>query len=61
MGMRLIPSSVAASSPFASNIGIDLSGENGLTLLDNAIEDTGAGVIAGTTAVVPEPGFASLS
>ena len=28
---------------------------NGLTLVDNAIESTGAGIIAGTTAAVPEP------
>ena len=28
---------------------------NGLTLVDNAIESTGAGIIAGTTTAVPEP------
>lgn len=93
-GRVIDPAFVAASSPFASNIGIDLSGEiqmvlggsfllgfwldangdrapnsgdrfgwarlrytaaNGLTLLNNAIEDTGVGIIAGTTNPVPEP------
>ena len=93
-GRAIDPAFVAANSPFASNIGIDLSGEiqmtlggsfvlgfwldanidrtpnsgdrfgwarlrytaaNGLTLLDNAIEDTGAGIVAGTTNAVPEP------
>ena len=33
---------------------------NGLTLLDNAIEDTGAGIIAGTTNPVPEPSASVL-
>lgn len=33
---------------------------NGLTLVDNAIESTGTGIIAGTTTVAPEPGSESL-
>ena len=33
---------------------------NGLTLLDNAIEDTGAGIVAGTTNAVPEPASSLL-
>ena len=33
---------------------------SGLTLLDNAIEDTGVGIIAGTTTTAPEPGSAVL-
>lgn len=33
---------------------------SGLTLLDNAIEDTGVGIIAGTTTTAPEPGSALL-
>ena len=33
---------------------------SGLTLLDNAIEDTTAGIIAGTTTTAPEPGGTAL-
>ena len=33
---------------------------SGLTLLDNAIEDSGAGIIAGTTTVAPEPSSSLL-
>ena len=33
---------------------------SGLTLLDNAIEDTGTGIIAGTTITAPEPSSSLL-